>query len=115
MNNDLDLFTDFSSLNAFIDKYLGVKPTFSLLGDQFNQFQIKCSYKGFGAEETLIISRDDVDLVVRYYMKEIEKKTLNEQDFYRYLTSKGFNKTKCFYFYDRLLSYGGYDGKKGII
>lgn len=110
-NNDLTQLDYMLSLNHKIDQYLGKTPLFSSLGGKTKIYYIRCRYRNFGEEEVLIVTRECVDLVIKYYLKSIETKTLNEKDFFMYFMKRGFCKTKCFYFFNRLLDHGGYDGQ----
>ena len=113
-NNDLTQLEDPWFLNFKVDQYLGKVPPFSSLGDKLKNLTIRCSYRNIGEEELLIVSRADVDAVVKYYIKTFENKSFNEDYFFKFFMKRGFSKTKCFYFFNRLLTYGGYDGK-GIL
>lgn len=110
-NNDLTQLDDPWFLNFKIDQFLGKIPPFSSLGNKLKNLNIRCRYRGVGDEQVLIVSRRDVELIVKYYMKSIEDESFNEDYFFKFFLKRGFSKTKCFYFYDRLLEYGGYDGK----
>lgn len=110
-NNDLTQLDDPWFLNFKIEQYLGKVPPFSSLGDKLKHLNIRCRYRGFDDEEVLLVSRRDVEFVIKYYIKSIEDKSFNEDYFFKFFLKRGFSKTKCFYFFDRLLTYGGYDGK----
>lgn len=105
--------------NHLVDSWLGTTPPFSKLGYSMQTFKVKSSYKGINKHESIVIDRLKVEIVLDVYQKAINDALvsrsvgyvkLNENDFYSLCMSRGLNKNECFYFYDRLINIGGYDG-----